>query len=257
MRYDEFRDRLQDALRETGLSFQYAGLPTETLDLANTGRRWDVYVRRATLPDPEPFHISAELAFEWSPVNAARAYTCEEDLLTEILGRKQRYPKTQQRWTRVDLALRGMLPYGSTTPMPDSQIFGSWTSSVGEKLDKLLTEYQEREGRIVAITGAREEVAVEARSSPDGLLFLRGVTVSGFRLVRIPRAWDDPARQRAEKDIGEELAQLAGRFRDAIDEWGKSVADLARWIRYSPPPPGTKLAEPWFEAENDEPETIH
>jgi hypothetical protein len=93
------------------------------------------------------------------------------------------------------------------------------------------------------------------RRSPDGILFLKGVAVSSFRIVRIPRVWDDPVRRRVEKGIGEELAQLAGRFRDAIDEWNKSVADLARWIRYSPPPPGTKPAEPWFE--DEEPGTIH
>ena len=135
MRYDEFRDRLQNALREAGLFFQYAGPAAETMELANASLRWECYVRRATLQDSEPFHISAKLNFEWSAVNAARAYTCEEDLLTELLGRKQRYPKTQQRWTRVDLALRATLPYGSTTPMPDSQIFGPWIDSVEEKLE--------------------------------------------------------------------------------------------------------------------------
>jgi hypothetical protein len=257
MRYDEFRDRLQNALRDTGLHFQYAGPAAETMELANGSRRWERYVRRATLQDPEPFHISAKVAFEWSPVDAARAYTCEEDLLTDLLGRKQRYPKTQQRWTRVDLALRGTLPYGSTTPMPDLQLFSPWSSAVGEKLDRLLPESEERGGRIVAITGGREEVTVEAHSSPDGMLCLRGVAASGFRLVRIPRVWDDPARQRTEKHSDEELAQLAARFRDAIDEWSKSVADLARWIRYSPPPPGTKPAEPWVKDENEDPETIH
>jgi hypothetical protein len=29
----------------------------------------------------------------------------------------------------VDLELYATLPYGSTTPMPDSQIFGSWADS--------------------------------------------------------------------------------------------------------------------------------
>ncbi len=237
MRYDEFRDRLQDALRGTGLFLQHAGLPSETMDLAAASRRWEAYIRQPSAQNSEPFHISAKVTFEWDPINAARGYTCEEDLLTELLGRKQRYPKTRQRWTRVDLALRATLPLGSTTLMPDS--------------------HQQREGRIVAITGGRDEVTIEAHSSPDGMLCLRGVAASGFRIVRIPRIWDDPARQRTEKDSDKELAQLAASFREAIDEWSKSVADLARWIRYSPPPPGTKPAEPWFEDENEDPETIH
>ena len=58
-------------------------------------------------------------------------------------------------------------------------------------------------------------------------------------------------------NIGEELARLAQRFKDALDEWTRSVAELATWIRYSPPPPGAKRVEPWFEDEDDGPETIH
>ncbi len=158
---------------------------------------------------------------------------------------------------RVDLELRGALPYGTTTPMPDSQILGSWTNSAEEKLDKLLTEFSERAGQIVSVTGGHELISVEARSSPGGTLFLGGVAVSGFRLVRMPRVWDDPGRQRTEKGNDEELAQLCRRFRDAIDEWSKSVTDLARWIRYSPPPAGSKPAEPWLEDESEDPETVH
>ena len=231
MRYDEFRDRFQDALREAGLLFQHADHPVETIDLAGTGRRWKVYIRRSASQSPEPFHVSAKIAFEWSPVNAARAYTCEEDLLTELFGRKRRPSKTEQRWARVDLTLYATLPYGSTTPMPDLQIFGAWTSSVGEKLDKLLTEFTERQGRVVAVTGGQEEVEVEARCKAEGVLILKGVSVSGFRLVRVPRVWDDPDRRKAEKDIGEELARLARRFKDALDQWTKSVAEVATWIR--------------------------
>ena len=161
------------------------------MDLAAASRRWEAYIRQPSSQNSEPFHISAKVTFEWDPINAARGYTCEEDLLTELIGRKQRYPKTQQRWTRVDLTLHATLPYGSTTPMPDLQIFGPWASSIGEKLDRLLAESKERQGRIVAITGGREEIAAEARGCSGGTLFLKGVVVSAFRLVRIPRVWDD------------------------------------------------------------------
>ncbi len=42
----------------------------------------------------------------------------------------------------------------------------------------------------------------------------------------------------------------------------KNVSELATWIRYSPPPPGAKLTEPWFEDQSEDdddggPETIH
>jgi hypothetical protein len=257
MRYDEFRDRLQDALRETGLLFRQTGRMAENIDVAGADRHWEIFLLHSPARDPAPFNVSARVAFAWDPVNAARANTCEEDLLTAVLGRKQRYPKTQPRWTRVDLGLYATLPYGSPTPMPDSQLLGPWISSLGETLDKLLTEFKEREGQIVAITGGREDVAVEARGGSDGVLFLKGVSASGFRIIRIPRVWDDPVRREAEKDIGKELTSLAQRFKDTLDEWGKSVADLAGWIRYAPPPPGTAPAEPQFEDEGEDPETIH
>ena len=159
----------------------------------------------------------------------------------------------------MDLELYATLPYGSTTPMPDSQLFGSWADSTVETLGNLLSEFKERDGRIVAVTGGCEDVAIETRGSRDGVLFLTGVSLSGFRIARILRVWDDPVRREAEKDIGKELTALAGRFKDAIEAWGGSAADLARWIRYAPPPAGTKPLEPWFEDEdgNEDPETIH
>jgi len=108
------------------------------------------------------------------------------------------------------------LPYGSTAPMPDTQLFGSWIAMVGQKLGKLLSEIKECHQRVVAVMGACEEVEVESRCSAEGVLSLKEVSVSGFRLIRIPRVWDDPDRRRAEKDTGEELARLARRFRNAV-----------------------------------------
>jgi hypothetical protein len=175
--------------------------------------------------------------------------------------RIQRLLKTERRWIRVDLALYAGLPYGSTAPMLDTQLFGSWIAMVGQKLGKLVSEFKERQQRVVAVMGACEEVEVESRCSAEGVLSLKGVSVSGFRLIRIPRVWDDPGRRKTEKDIGEELARLARRFRDALDEWTGSVAELARWIRYTPPPPESRSVEPWFEDEEEDedggPETIH
>jgi hypothetical protein len=142
--------------------------------------------------------------------------------------------------------------------MPDLQILGPWTSSTGEKLDKILIEVKEHAGQIVAVVGGREDIGIESRCNAEGILLLRSIAVSGFRIVRIPRIWDDPARRGAGKNISAELAELARCFRRAIEEWSQSIADLARWVRYSPPPPGTKPIEPWFEDEDDDDEpTIH
>lgn len=258
MRYDEFRDQLQDALHAAGLFVEHVDRPIETIDLASTDRRWKVYVMRDAPESVEPFHVSAKISFRWSAANGARGHTCEEDLLTELLGRRIRLPKTQRRWTRVDLELYATLPYGSTAPIPKPQVFNSWTGSVGEKLDKLLTDFQERQGRVVAVLGGRKEVSIETQCKPQGELSLAGISVSAFQLVRVPRVWDDPGRREAEKGNSEELARLAWRFKEALDEWIGSVAELGNWIRYSPPPPEGKRLEPWFEDEEEGgPETIH
>jgi hypothetical protein len=46
MRYDEFRDRLQDLLRGTALFLQYAGLPSETMGPRRARRRWEAHIRQ-------------------------------------------------------------------------------------------------------------------------------------------------------------------------------------------------------------------
>ncbi len=259
MRYDEFRNRLKDALQMVGLVRGGMGGVTETIDLADSERCWSLNIWGGAPESTEPFHVSAKIGFEWSPVDAARSFTCEEDLLTELLGRRARPPRTRPWRMRIDLELRATLPYGSTTPVPEPQVLTSWTGSVGEKLDKLLADYEERKGKVVAILGGREEPRLETQCRVPGGLSLTGISVSGFQMVRIPRHWDDPDRREAEKDNSKELSRVAWQFRQALDEWTKSVVELGNWIRYSPPPPNTKRVEPWFEDEEDDngSETIH
>ena len=155
-----------------------------------------------------------------------------------------------------------MLPYGSTTPMPEPRAFGAWTASIEEKVRAAFSEIEERNGRIAAVLGGRRDLEVLVHLKPDGLASLSGVKISGFRIVRVPRVWDDPDRRETERSPAVELDSLAWTFRATFDEWTKTVSELATWIRYSPPPPGAKLVEPWFEdqSEDDEdggPETIH
>jgi len=252
MRYEEFRDQIQGALKGVGLFQQRIGNPIETIELSGAGRRWKVYLSRSAPQKAEPFHVSAKIAFNWNPFDNARSYTCEEDLLTELLGRKKQGLKTLQRFTRVDLELRAGLPYGSTATIQDPQLFRAWSESVILKLDKQFTERKERPGRLIAILGFLGEIEVDARCGAGGKLPLHGVSVEGFRLVRVPRVWDNPERRDAEKDSAEEAARLARRFKSAIDEWTGSVAELARWIRYAPPPPEAKPVEPRFDDREEE-----
>jgi hypothetical protein len=76
---------------------------------------------------------------------------------------------------------------------------------------------------------------------------LKRLAISGFRIVHLPRVWDDPDRRKSEKDPHAELDRLARTFRATLDEWTKSISELATWTRYSPPVAGAKPVEPWFE----------
>ena len=251
MRYAELRDTLEDALHEADLFFHDVER-VETIDLATTVRSWKAFISTAVPHGTEPFHISAEISFQWTPFDAARAYTCEEDLLAELLGRRNRPTRTERRWTRIDLSLHASLPYGSTTPMPDPNVFGAWAASVEEKADAAFTALQEKKGQVVAILGGHGEVDVQAHCKSDGAVSLKGLAISGFRMVRIPRVWDDPDRREAETHPRNELDRLAQRFRATLDQWAESVAQLATWIRYSPPTAGAKPVQPWFEDESED-----
>lgn len=197
MRYDEFRDQLETALQRNNLHF-HSLQRVETIELANTVRHWKVYVHGAAPPSAEPFDVSAEISFAWSPFDAARAYAREEDLLTEVIGRRKHLLRTERRSKPVDLSLHAGLPYGSTTAMPEPRIFGVWTASILEKVHGAFADVEEKEGRIVAVHGAHGDVDVQARCEPDGVVSLKGLAISGFRIVHLPRLWDDPERRSGE-----------------------------------------------------------
>ncbi|HYU40621.1 MAG TPA: hypothetical protein VEQ84_00580, partial [Vicinamibacteria bacterium] len=172
MRYDEFRDRWQAALRRARLLFHH-DRPEETIDLTATARRWKVHL----LPRPaEPFQAGATISFRWGPFDAARSYTCEEDLLTELFGRRAARP-TQPRRLRVDINLQATLPYGSTTPMPAPDVWASWVASVGEKLDNALTGRRRRKRPQPAWRG---DLEIDGRTTPAGAFSFHGMSVPAY-----------------------------------------------------------------------------
>jgi hypothetical protein len=145
--------------------------------------------------------------------------------------------------------------------MPEPHVFCAWTAAVVDGADDVFTDIEEKNGRIVPVLGGHGDLDVCAHVGADGLVSLTAVAVSGFRLVRVPRVWDSPERREAQSDPREELSRLARRFKTALDEWTKRISELATWTRYSPPPPGTKPVESWFDNQSDDddggPETTH
>jgi hypothetical protein len=125
--------------------------------------------------------VTAKVSFAWSPFEAARSFTCEEDLLTELHGRKDRPKRTEPRFLRVDFVLSATLPDGSRAPMPDTEIWSPWVAWADEKLGRMLPrETLDRRGRFGAVVSWRGGAEVE------GAPLLRG----GFpcKVSRCPRS---------------------------------------------------------------------
>ncbi len=260
MRYEEFRDHLQIALRDAGILRQSYVTTNESIDLKTTTRHLEIYISGPSNPDTEPFYVSAKIAFDWNPFDSARSYTCEEDLLTELLGRGKTPSRIRPRHTRVDLVLRANLPWGSTAAVPEPRIFGTWAASLRQELDEVFTESSWRRGQLAAILGSLEEIHIDSKPDSTGRLSIEGLSIKGFRMVRVPRIWDDPDRREKEKGAGTELARLARKFRYSMEEWNTAIIELSRWIRYAPPPDDAKrTAPPPKRKSHDDggPETIH
>lgn len=226
MRYDEFRDRWQAALRTAGMLFHH-DRPAETIELGSTLRRWRVHL----LPrDVKPFSVGATISYRWDPFGSARSYTTDEDLVTELFGRRA-MRSTQRRLLRVDITLGASLPYGSTAAMPAPDIWAPWLASVEEKLDTTLRGRRVRKG---AISAWRGDLEIEGRTAPDGAFAFHGMSVSAFEMIVVPRIWDDPRRREREPSSGKQIDGLARRFRAALDVWAEKVGELVRWVEYAP-----------------------
>ena len=253
MRYDEFRDRWQAALRTARLLPAH-DRPEETINLTTTTRKWRVHLLPRAV---EPFHAGATIDFRWDPFEAARSYTCEEDLQTELFGRRAGR-STQPRLVRVDIALHAALAYGSTTPIPAPDLWLPWVASVEERLDEAFTTKRRRKD---AIDAWRGDLEIEGRTSPDGAFSLHGMSVAAFEMIVVPRIWDDPKRRAREASAGARIDGLAQRFRGAVDAWTASVGELVRWLRPAPGPlrPSSRhgLGEPFPGDGGAGPETTH
>lgn len=251
MRYDEFRDRWQAALHAAGV-LSHQDRPQETIDVSTTERRWRFHTLPRTV---EPFTVSASISFHWDPFQSARSYTREEDLLTELLGRRAR--STQRRLVRVDIKLHATLPYGSTSPLPSPDVWLPWTASMAEKLSAALVPQRQRKNTAIRWRG---DLELEGEASLYGEFALHGMSVPAYEMIVVPRIWDDPRRREREASAAKPIDALAARFRGALDAWTESVAELVGWLHHAPAPPRVRSGrrrEPLPYDDDSGPETTH
>ncbi len=226
MRYDEFRDRWSAALRGARV-LSYQDRPEETINLTTMARRWEVH---AIGRSAEPFHPGATIGFDWDPFESARSYSCEEDLLADLYGRRSAR-STQPRLIRVEFIFRAALTWGSTIPLPAAEVWNPWVEALQERLDDTLAAPRRRKAPANAWRG---DLELEGRTAPDGSFALHGISSSSGELIVIPRIWSDPRRQEREGSAGRRIDELVARIRKGLDAWLESVDELARWVRYTP-----------------------
>jgi hypothetical protein len=224
MNYEQFRAIWYEALTEAGM-WSYLAPPTETVDLGNMSRTYQVYVHLAFSQEVKPFHVSARLRWTWDALQAARAETTEEDALMLLLGDERRHEDTEQPWLRVDVSLSATLPWGSPLPLPEPARWRAWLADVTERLEPLLPTDWETRDEEMAIFASRSEPEAEVQPAADGQLYLSGVKLSAWEGIHLPRQWDDPDRAR-DQDPYEQLADFVERVWEAMDEWNQSLVHL-------------------------------
>jgi hypothetical protein len=223
MDYDQFRALFEEALSAAGL-MPSLPRPQETLSLEWMSRAYKTIVVLGA-QQTRPFHVTATLNWEWSAALAARGVTTEEDLLTELLGQDGYDLVTEQPWLRVDVTLNATLPRDAPLPMPDSGDWRRWATEVVSRLASLLpTDSEEDEGGL-RILSWRGEPEARLECDSDGNLFLtRGLSIA-WQGIKLPRQWDNPDRE-PDPWLEEQLANLAGRVRQALMEWEECLRYL-------------------------------
>ncbi len=224
MHYEEFRAAWDHALRR-GRVISFHDRPEETIDIATMDRRYRVRVGLGAQPGPEPFTTSMLLKWEWDALISARFVTCEEDLLTQVLGpRPRKRIATDQPWLRVDVELAGMLPMDRPIRIPSAEAWRGWVDQTMGSVDPLLpalkAKLSPRGLPIVESWLGEPEADVAIR--PDGDLRLSGVTLRAWQAIKLPRHWDDPERK-PDAHPQKQLESFAKRLHDSLEDWKRCL----------------------------------
>jgi hypothetical protein len=224
MNYEQFRTAWHEALAEVGMG-SYLAPPTETLNLGRMSRKYQVYVHFGSSKGVKPFNVTASLSWTWDALQSARTATVEEDVLMELLGMEQRYVDTEQPWLRVDVTLSATLPLDSPLPLPPATVWRQWVADVTARLAPLLPTELGDEEQDRLVLSWRGEPESRVRYTPDGELYLTGVTLSAWQGINLPRQWDDPRRERDERP-DDQLVDFAHRVCEVLGEWKRSLGLL-------------------------------
>jgi hypothetical protein len=227
--YETFRALWLQALRESRLP--PIGLyGTETLDTRNLDRSYRVYVEPLGGQDAAPFHVTAELAWDWHATNTVRGSRTDTELLSEMLGRDQVEDLVPEKpYIRVDIKLHASAPFDKPLPLPAKAAWAKWVEETMARLDRiepLLPDEVVRENRLgmTEVLGWQGSPTAKVVCQPGGELRLEGVEVAAMQIIELPRLIDNPD----ERDEGPEveLEELFGRVRAALMAWMQALDHL-------------------------------
>ena len=176
MKYEEFREAVQHALRDVRL-FSGSTMPEETIDISGMRRSYEAFMGGFNCEQKsKPFHVSVQVGWSWSALDSARSETIEEDVLTELYGRDEANTNTDQPLIRMDVKLHATLPYGNPITMPDAAARDRWNNNMMEKMEDLLLvpsmKLKDREPVPMSFLG---EPSMQVMCGHEGMLLLDGV----------------------------------------------------------------------------------
>ena len=227
MNYEDFRTLWHEALAKARLP-STPFWPTETIDLRQMDRAYQVYMPVHHRNQARPFHVTIELNWRWDALQSARTATTEEDLLVTLLGEDGYDQITERRWVRIDVTLHATLPADAPQPMPGGDAWRRWMGTVMHEMGLLLPsdlpDVRWERGEVPLFWQGNPVARFQCR--PDGQLVLTGVELPAWQGIELPRQWDDPERP---QDEGTEV-QLDSFFewvRASLNVWESCLHHLA------------------------------
>jgi hypothetical protein len=111
---------------------------TEMLDTRSLDRSYKVYVEPLGGQDAPPFHVTAELSWDWHATNTVRGSRTDTELMSEMLGRNQVEDLvTEKPYIRVDVKLHASAPFDKPLPMPAKVAWATWVEETMARLDRI------------------------------------------------------------------------------------------------------------------------
>jgi hypothetical protein len=227
--YETFRQLWVEALRQCRLP-TVGRYGTETLDTRNLDRSYKVYVEPLGGQDAPPFHVTAELLWDWHATNTVRGSRTDSDLLSEMLGRDQVEDLAPEKpYLRVDIKLRASAPFDKPLPMPAKAAWAKWVEETMARLDRiepLLPDEVVRENRMgmTEVLGWQGSPTAKVVCEPGGELSLEGVEVAAMQIIELPRLIDNPDEGDEGPEV--ELGELFGRVRASLMAWMQALDHL-------------------------------